>query len=68
MYQSVLKRPRDLDEDIYDLTDTKSKKYDKVFHNKIKEDYKTVKKFLASDTWREYTKIYHEKYSKDGKS
>lgn len=63
MYQSVLHKPRDLDEDIYDLTDPKSKKYDKDFHKKIKEEYKTVAKFIESDIWKEFSEIYHKKYS-----
>jgi hypothetical protein len=63
MYQSVLRRPRNLDEDIYDLTDPRSKRYDKVFHKKLLTNHKTVEMFLKSDLWNEFTLKYHEKYS-----
>lgn len=65
MYQSVLHKPRNLDEDIYDLTNPKNEKtYDKAFHKKIKDEYKTVDKFLSSDIWSQFKSAYHEKYSK----
>ena len=64
MYQSVLMRPRDLDEDIYDMTNPRGKKYDKEFHKKLLDNHKTVKKFIESDIWKEFKEIYNKKYPK----
>ena len=64
MYQSVLVKPRDLDEDIYDLTEEKSDKYDHKFYVEIISKYKTVREFLRSETWQKFKERYHEKYSR----
>lgn len=60
--RSVLDRPRDLEEDIYDMTDAEHSHFNKDFYKYIIENYQGVYYFIQSDLWKRYVLYYRNKY------
>lgn len=66
--RSVLDRPRNLEQDIYELMDEDPQEshryFEKGFRRYIVEAFGSVKDLFASELWKRYVNYYRGKYEK----